>query len=203
MWYYQFCKLLRVVGVVVGVGVACLLKKAKAKNSRSVQINIGCPHHCLRFVLLSFIKEMIANDTTKSSGGLELNHTKKLTQNIEGVTGQEGRINDTVEEARHILQIRLVSFMKHYEQINDKLEKYCTRLESYSLNGLYQDKRLNQPYSMTIQSYRVKLQSIRVFILRINDKLSRLQCRYCLYNTLSYYLDSQIFNIHFVYIFPN
>jgi hypothetical protein len=138
---------------------------------------------------------MIANDTaadSQSSGELELNHTKKLTQNIEGVTG---RINDTVEEARHILQSRLVSFMKHYEQINDKLEKYCTRLESYSLNGLYQDKRLNQPYSMTIQSYRVKLQSIRVFILRINDKLSRLQCRYCLYNTLSY-LDSQIFYVH-------
>ena len=85
--------------------------------------------------------------------------------------------NETVEDARLVLQLRLHSFINHYEQINTQLENYCIRLESYSLNGLYQDKRLNQPYSATIQTYRLKLQSIRVFILRINDKLSRLQSR--------------------------
>ena len=94
--------------------------------------------------------------------------------------GQGTKTPDTheiLESARNILYLRLLSFMKNYEQISTKLEHYIIRLETYSINGLYQDKRLNQPYSSTIQTYRMKLQSIRVFILRINDKLSRLQCR--------------------------
>lgn len=126
--------------------------------------------------------------TNFSTTGINIHHLRNGQQSLEKI----GEINqtvvnraapplhetETVENARHVLQLRLHSFIKHYEQINTQLESYCIRLESYSLNGLYQDKRLNQPYSATIQTYRMKLQSIRVFILRINDKLSRLQCRY-------------------------
>jgi hypothetical protein len=150
---------------------------------------------------------------------VEINRHQNVQQSIETV--EESEYNqavaikaapslnetETVENARHVLQLRLHSFIKHYEQINTQLESYCIRLESYSLNGLYQDKRSNQPYSATIQTYRMKLQSIRVFILRINDKVSRLQSRYFLNCYVSYiqYLYNKLYVCMYVcmYVYVN
>lgn len=79
------------------------------------------------------------------------------------------------EELRRLIFDKLKSFVDHYEQINSQIVDYCFKLESYS--GIYQNKALSQSYSSIINSYRVKLQNIRVFILRVNEKINRLQCR--------------------------
>lgn len=68
---------------------------------------------------------------------------------------------------------RVERLAEHYMSLNLKIESFCDKLERYS--GLYEDNNLNLPYSSIINSYRIKLQTIRQFILEINDKISWFQ----------------------------
>jgi len=72
-----------------------------------------------------------------------------------------------------ILTSRIHNLQEYYSNLSLQIDSYCDKLASYSF--LYQNKEDNEPYSVMILSYRIKLQNIRLFILRANEKVSRMQ----------------------------